>query len=72
MTSDEALALARSIAHEQGWTWKEPIRVTKRRPWLIGNTYWEVVSNANSRGMNVRVSIEDRTGKVRRKVFLPR
>ena len=33
---------------------------------------WEVVSNADKRGMNARVVIDDSTGQILEKGFLPR
>ena len=73
MTSDEAIRLAEAAAREEGWDWKEPVRAALRRPWLFwGEPYWEVFSNADKRGSNVRVKIEDATGRVLGKHLLPR
>lgn len=39
---------------------------------IFGAAYWELWTNAECRGMNVRVEIDDATGRVRQKAFLPR
>jgi hypothetical protein len=39
---------------------------------FFGVAHWEVWTNAETLGMNVRVEIDDSTGKVRHKAFLPR
>lgn len=73
MTRDEAIRLAEAAAREEGWAWEQPVRASLRRPWLLwGEPYWEVFSNADMRGCNVRVEIEDATGRVLAKHFLPR
>lgn len=72
MTEEEAIAVARSVADANGWPWLEPTRVRKYRSWWIGPALWEVQSNAESLGMNARVVLEDATGQVREKGYLPR
>lgn len=73
MTADEALDLARSVAVAEGWAWQEPVRVWRQKSWLFfGSARWEVWTNAESRGCNVRVVIDDKTGRVVVKRFLPR
>lgn len=72
MTREEAIAAAQAAAHERGWSWLEPIHVNTYRRWLIGRKVWEVMSNAESRGHNVRVSIDDKTGSVLHAHYLKR
>jgi hypothetical protein len=72
MTQDDAINTARGVAASEGWPWIEPVRARLRRRWLVGAPYWEVFSNAGSRGMNVRIVIDDRTSAVLEKGFLPR
>ena len=73
MTTEDALRIARAVAEEKGWPWLEPVMVSRRRAFLFfGAAHWEVRTNAGSLGMNVRVEIDDTTGKVRQKGFLPR
>ena len=71
MTEEKALEVAREVASAEGWTWLEPVRVRRRRRWF-GSPFWEIVSNSNARGMNVRVVVDDATGRVLEKWFLPR
>lgn len=72
MTADEAIERARQIARERQWTWEPPIRARRRRSLFVGPARWEVWSNADMRGSNVRVVIDDATGKVLTRVLLPR
>jgi hypothetical protein len=72
MTREQAIGVARREAERQGWPWLEPVEARLSRRWLIGPAEWEVASNAHSRGMNVRVRIEDGTGRIRRAGFTPR
>ncbi len=73
MTVAETLRLARAVAEEKGWPWQEPVKVSRRRSFLFfGAAHWEVWTNAECLGMNVRVEIDDATGQVRQKAFLPR
>ena len=72
MTSDEAILLAKNVANEEGWLWKEPVRAIKKRQWWVGDAYWQVVSNSGMRGSSVRVKIDDKSGKILNKGYLPR
>jgi hypothetical protein len=71
MNESEAVEHARRIASDNGWTWLEPVDVRRRGGWLA-RARWIVVSNASHRGMNVRVVLDDRSGSVLEKGFLPR
>lgn len=67
MSEFEAIELARNIAKAEGWPWKEPIDAKlRRRGWFEGGPrrYWTVLSNADSRGSNVFVKIDDATREV--------
>jgi hypothetical protein len=72
MTAEEVLARAREAALRSVWLWTEPVRQRRYRRWLVGPVTWEVVSNAERRGGNVVVVLDDATGTVQRKAFLPR
>ena len=66
MTSDEAIAQARAVADANHWPWLEPLTVRRRREyWIFGHAQWLIVTHANARGGNVRVLIEDRSGKIK-------
>lgn len=70
---NDAIKIAQDTAIDEGWPWKGSIHASTFRKWLmIGETYWEVISNVESKGRNVRILIEGSTGKVIRKSFLQR
>jgi hypothetical protein len=72
MTSEQAIACARTIAFDRDWPWLPPVRAARRRPFFIGPVRWEVWSNADMRGLNVRVVIDDASGRVLTQLFVPR
>lgn len=73
MEPEDAVRIARVVADEQGWPWQEPVEVIRRRSFVFfGAVSWEVRTNAECLGMNVSVEIDDATGRVLRKGFLPR
>jgi hypothetical protein len=72
MTQMRAIDLAREIARTEGWSWREPVKATYIRRWLLGSAAWEIISNCDSRGMNVKILIEDATGRILTKAFLRR
>lgn len=72
MTRERAIGLAQEVARAEGWPWLEPVRVIRFRRWWIGSVAWKVVSNADKRGANVCVVIDDSTGQIIKKGFLPR
>lgn len=72
MKREHAIELAREVARAEGWMWLEPVQVIRFRRWLIGSVTWKVVSNADKRGTNVRILIDDSTGRIIKKGFLPR
>jgi hypothetical protein len=64
--------LARETARHEGWLWKEPVKVYRRKAWvLLGPATWEVYSNAGQRGSNVHVTVDDRTATVVHKTYAP-
>jgi hypothetical protein len=73
VTADEALGLARATALAEGWPWQEPARERRQRAWvLFGRARWEIWTNADSMGSNVRIVIDEGTGQILEKRFLPR
>jgi hypothetical protein len=72
MTRDEAINIAEAVAEREGWIWIEPVQAIRFRRWFLGSVCWEIISNAESRGCNVRVTIEEKSKKVCRKSFLAR
>jgi hypothetical protein len=71
MTEDEAIELARRTAEIEGWTWCGKI-VAQQKKRLFGPTYWQVISNYDCAGCNVRIQISDDTGTILSKGFMPR
>lgn len=70
MTQDEAVGIARSLAQEKGWEWREPVYAARcRSGFAWGPWVWEVYSNRRHRGRNVRVIIDEQSGKVLRSGF---
>ena len=65
MTADEAIAIAKSVAEQIGWTWRGTA-IARR----IASGY-EVRSNAGMLGCNVVMEIAD-GGAIIRAAFLPR
>jgi hypothetical protein len=73
VTADEALDVARAVAAAEGWPWQEPVAVRRQKSWIFfGSASWEVRTNAESLGSNVRIVIDEATGQVTDKHFLPR
>ena len=72
MTGEEALERARAIAAEKGWPWLDPVSVRKVRPFLLGSVRWVVMTNAERRGMNVRIVLDDASGRILAEGYLPR
>lgn len=73
MTADEALDVARAVAAAEGWPWQEPVAVRRQKSWvLFGSASWEVWTNAEWRGSNGRIVIDEATGQITDKRFLPR
>jgi hypothetical protein len=73
MTHEEVLRLAQAATAYEGWPWREPVHVERLRRWLFfGPIEWHVMTNANYRGGNVNIWIDDRSGKVAKKGFAPR
>lgn len=72
MTREATVEKAKAVAEAEAWPWYEPIDVRRYRRWWFGKAYWEVFTNQGSRGCNVRIEIDDATGKVVLKSFNPR
>jgi hypothetical protein len=73
MTHEEAIRRARALAEERGWDWRDPVRVTETRRFvLFGRKRVTVWSNAHSRGANVVVELDAEAGDVLRAAWLAR
>ena len=62
----EALSIAQIECEKRGWPWWQPIIVKPK--WGI----WEVWTNADERGGNVRIFVKKDTGEVIKAFLLPR
>jgi hypothetical protein len=62
----ETLALARAECDRHGWTWVNPVRVTRHR------SAWMISTNVESIGRNAHVKIDVYTGAVMDSGFPPR
>ena len=73
MSAEEAIGIARSVAEREGWPWREPIFANRSRTFILfGKRVWHVMTNADHRGGNVNVHIDDATGEVIAKGFAAR
>ena len=71
MNSDRAVAIAKGAAEAHGWVWQEPLHVTRRRQFfLFGPISWHITTNAMSRVDNVRVFVDERSGRVKVRSFV--
>jgi hypothetical protein len=71
VTQSEAIAIAKLEAAKNGWAWHEPA-IALRRGWFFERKKWEVVSNSDKIGCNVRVFIDDEDGSIIKAAFCPR
>jgi hypothetical protein len=73
VSAADARRIAGELAAAKGWPFVEPIQVRRHRASpLLGPWRWTVVTNAASRGANVRVEIDARTGTLVSSGFSPR
>lgn len=73
VNESEVLQVAKDAAAREGWPWAEPVVIRRHRAWLFfGQVRWHVMTNANYRGQNVNIHIDDRTATVTTKAFAPR
>jgi len=72
MTREEAIEVARGVAHDEGWPWVEPVEAVKQRefPWLGWKT-WRVETNCQTKTGSVIVYIDDATKQVTSKRYMP-
>jgi len=70
MTEQEAIALANSIAADEGWMWGDMIRAVhfsapRLNVWLFGSRpYWIVTANYRTQNPLVRIALDDASGNV--------
>ena len=71
MSEDEVLATARAAVEAEGRPWREPVQVNMVPGRRGKPDIWEVLANANMLGANIKVWIEDQTGRVVKLRVLP-
>lgn len=73
LTTERVLEIAKATATDRSWPWLQPVEVRHRRAWLIfGKHRWHVLTNAQARGANVRLVIDDASGRVTESWVAPR
>ena len=73
MKREDVLAIAKRVAESNSWPWLEPVSVNRRKRWLFwGPTFWIVLTNSDSIGMNVYIEIEDVSEKILRSMLRSR
>lgn len=72
MTELEATSIARAQAEREGWPWTAPVFVSRERAWILfGAVRWRFMTNADQRGGNVNIVVDDLTGVILSKGFAP-
>jgi hypothetical protein len=72
MTKNAVIRLAQDVARNEGWPWQEPVRAVRRRQWMFGPYVWHIRTNDSNRGMNIYLTITDKSGAVLQKGYAPR
>jgi hypothetical protein len=72
MRREEAVAAARAVAEDRQWAWVEPVNAVRFRQYWIGPARWRVTSNAEARGRNVIVTIDDSSRRILSAALAPR
>ena len=72
LTTERVLEISKAAVVERNWPWLQPVEVHQRRAWLIlGKRQWHVLTNARARGANVRLVIDDESGRVTKSWVAP-
>jgi hypothetical protein len=72
MSEEQAIAIARRVAEQEGWAWADPALATLRKNWSGRGGRWEILSNARALGAKVRVVLDAESGAVLEKGYVPR
>jgi hypothetical protein len=64
ITPEDAIAIARARAADQGWGLSEPVAVNPRRGWFGRIRSYDVVSDPSKRGGGTRFTIDASTGEI--------
>ena len=72
LTAERVLEIAKASVADRNWPWLQPVEVYQRRAWLVfGKLQWHVLTNARARGANVRLVIDDVSGRVTKSGVAP-
>jgi uncharacterized membrane protein YkoI len=72
ITSEEAIAIARARAEENGWGFAEPAAVVHRRGWFGQSDRFEIETNAGKLGTKARFVIDADSGEILSQGYIPR
>jgi hypothetical protein len=72
ISGDEAIAIARARAAEQGWAFVEPVDLVQRRAWSGAVKRYELVTNSGKLGAKARFVIDAATGTILSEGYVPR
>ncbi len=64
ISADDALALARERARNNGWFFTDPVRCEFRRGWFGSRSRYEIETNAGRLGTKARFVIDGETGVI--------
>jgi hypothetical protein len=64
ITREDAMAIARTRAAENGWGLAEPLAVRDRRNWLGRIRSYDIVSNPVLRGTKTSFTVDAETGAI--------
>jgi hypothetical protein len=73
MKREKAIEIAQAEAIAKSWQWIGKVEATCARKWLLfGPKQWSIRSNAQARGVNVYVLIDDASERILKSGFCPR
>lgn len=72
ISADDAVAMARERARNNGWFFSDPVRCEFRRGWFGGKSQYEIETNAGRFGTKARFKIDAETGAILDEGYIPR
>ena len=65
ISEDEAIERARACAEQHGWAWREPVRASLSRAYVVfGRRRYEIWSNAERLGSNASILVDGEDGSI--------
>jgi hypothetical protein len=72
LNRERVIDIARAAVSRHGWPWLGAVTVYRVRRWLlVGPWRWHVWTNADCKGGNAHIWIDDNTAAVIRTSFIP-